>query len=128
MWVQPLGHEEPLKEGMATHSNTPAWRTPMERGAWPATVHGVTKNRTRLKRLSKHACLLVCYSQSEIIGKLVPPLPLWNSFLRVAERPSPWLSPSVRSLNKTETHISYIKPFPFNQDLLDFSSNPHLKS
>ena len=25
---------------------------PMDRGAWPATVHGVTQSRTRLKRLS----------------------------------------------------------------------------
>ena len=27
---------------------------PMDRGAWRATVHGVTKNWTRLKQLSKH--------------------------------------------------------------------------
>ena len=27
----------------------------MDRGAWRATVHGVTKNWTRLKQLSKHA-------------------------------------------------------------------------
>ena len=29
---------------------------PMGRGAWRATVHGVTKSQTGLKRLSKHAC------------------------------------------------------------------------
>ena len=29
---------------------------PMDREAWPATVHGVTKSRTRLKRLSTHTC------------------------------------------------------------------------
>ena len=28
---------------------------PMERGAWRATVHGVTKSPTRLKRLSIHS-------------------------------------------------------------------------
>ena len=27
----------------------------MDRGTWPATVHGVTKNRARLKWLSTHA-------------------------------------------------------------------------
>ena len=27
---------------------------PMDRGAWRARVHGVTKTRTRLKRLSEH--------------------------------------------------------------------------
>ena len=31
----------------------------MERGDWPATVHGVTKSRTRLKRLSSSSCSLV---------------------------------------------------------------------
>ena len=29
---------------------------PTDREAWPATVHGVTKSRTRLKRLSTHTC------------------------------------------------------------------------
>ena len=28
-----LGWEDPLEEGMATHSNTVAWRIPMDRGA-----------------------------------------------------------------------------------------------
>ena len=47
-WVQSLGSEEPLEEGMATHSSIPAWRIPMDRGAWRATIHGVTENRTPL--------------------------------------------------------------------------------
>jgi len=45
-WVQSLGWEDPLEEGMATHSSILAWRIPMDRGAWQATVHGVTKSRT----------------------------------------------------------------------------------
>ena len=28
MWVQSLGHEDPLEEEMATHSNMLAWRIP----------------------------------------------------------------------------------------------------
>ena len=28
---------------MATHSSILAWRIPMDRGAWKATVHGVAK-------------------------------------------------------------------------------------
>ena len=32
--VQSLGWEEPLEEGMATHSSIFAWRIPMDRGAW----------------------------------------------------------------------------------------------
>ena len=33
---------------MATHSSILAWRIPMDRGAWWATVHAVTKSRTLL--------------------------------------------------------------------------------
>ena len=35
-WVWPLGWEDPLEEGMATHSSILAWRIPMDRGAWQA--------------------------------------------------------------------------------------------
>ena len=38
-WVQSLGWDDPLEEGMATHSSILAWRIPMDRGAWRATVH-----------------------------------------------------------------------------------------
>ena len=44
-----LGQEDPLEEGMATHSSILAWRIPMHRGAWWATVHRVAKSQTRLK-------------------------------------------------------------------------------
>ena len=40
---------------MATHSSIIAWRIRMDRGAWRATVHGVAKSPTRLKRLSRQA-------------------------------------------------------------------------
>ena len=40
-WVPSLGWEDPLEEGMATHSSLLAWRTPMDRGPRRATVHGV---------------------------------------------------------------------------------------
>ena len=43
-WVQSLGWEDPLEDGMATHSILLAWRIPMHRGAWQAAVHGVTKS------------------------------------------------------------------------------------
>ena len=53
-WVQSLGWEDPLEEGIATHSSILAWRMPMDREAWRAIVHRVTKSRTRLKQLSMH--------------------------------------------------------------------------
>ena len=48
MGIRSLGQEEPLEEGMATHSSILAWRNPMDRGAWQATVHGVAKSWTQL--------------------------------------------------------------------------------
>ena len=42
-WVQSLGWEDPLEEGVATHSSILAWRITTDRGAWWATVHGVAK-------------------------------------------------------------------------------------
>ena len=42
--VQFLGREDPLEEGMATHFSIFAWRSPMDRGAWRATVHGVAES------------------------------------------------------------------------------------
>ena len=41
-----LGREDPLEEGMTTHSSIPAWRIPMDRGAWKATVQRVIKSQT----------------------------------------------------------------------------------
>ena len=44
-WVQSLDWEDPLEEGMATHSSILAWRIPMGRGTWWATVHRVAKSQ-----------------------------------------------------------------------------------
>ena len=44
-WVPPLGWEDPLEEGTATHFN------PHGRGAWQTTVHTVAKSRTQQKQL-----------------------------------------------------------------------------
>ena len=40
------GGEETLEEEMATHSSILAWRIPMGRGTWQATVHAVVKSWT----------------------------------------------------------------------------------
>ena len=39
MPVQSLDQEDALEKEMATHSSILAWRIPMDRGAWQATVH-----------------------------------------------------------------------------------------
>ena len=48
-WVPSLGWKDPLKKGMTTHSSILALRSPMARGVWQATVHGVAKNWTQLR-------------------------------------------------------------------------------
>ena len=54
VWVRVLNWEDPLEEGMATHTSIPAWRIPWTRGAWQTTVHRVAKNQTQV---SMHAYL-----------------------------------------------------------------------
>ena len=44
MQVWSLAWEDPLEEGMATHSSILAWRIPMNGGVWWAMVHRVTKS------------------------------------------------------------------------------------
>ena len=44
-WLPSLGWEDPLEEGMATHSSSLPWSIPMDRGTWQTTVHGVTKSQ-----------------------------------------------------------------------------------
>ena len=47
-WVRSLGWEDPLEEGMATHSSVLAWRIPWTEEPGGATVHGVAKSQTPL--------------------------------------------------------------------------------
>ena len=54
-WVQCLGWEDCQEEGMATHSSVLTWRIPMDRGAWRATVHGVTESDTTKTKHSSTA-------------------------------------------------------------------------
>ena len=52
-WVRSLGWEDPLEEGMTTHSTILAWRIPMDRGAWRASPWG-RKELDMTERLSTH--------------------------------------------------------------------------
>ena len=44
--VPNLDWEDPLEKRMAVHFSIVAWRIPMDRGAWWATVHRVAKSQT----------------------------------------------------------------------------------
>ena len=46
--VQYLDWKDPLEKKMATHSSILAWKNSMERGAWRATFHRVSKSPTLL--------------------------------------------------------------------------------
>ena len=48
-WVRSLAWENPLEEGMATHSSILAWIIPKDSGAWWATVHGDRKESDMTK-------------------------------------------------------------------------------
>ena len=58
-WFRSLGCEDPLEEGMTTHSSILAWRIPMDRGPWWAKVHGVTESDTTEQ---------LTYTNMELIG------------------------------------------------------------
>ena len=80
----PLGWEDSLEEGMATHSNILSWKTP-----WTADPGGVAKSQTQLKQLSRDTWKVTAQQwEQEVLWVKVPSLPssvlLWKeySFLR----------------------------------------------
>ena len=68
MWVQSLGGEDPLKEEMATHSSIFCLENPLDRGAWKAAVHGVTKCYTWLSNWAQ---------------KIYRAWPVWSSHINI---------------------------------------------
>ena len=65
MRVPSLGQEDPLEEGMATHSRIVAWRIPWTEE--PGRLHSmVSQSWTRLKQLSMHSRQ---YSLDYIVGQ-----------------------------------------------------------
>ena len=45
-WVQSLGREDSLREGNGTPLQFSCLGNPVDRGAWRATVHGVSESDT----------------------------------------------------------------------------------
>ena len=89
-WVPSLDQAGPLEEGMATHSSVLTWRIPMERGAWWAAEHGVTKSQRRLSNSAEHTGFSSsCGEQGPLSGcdprgfSLQWLLPLWRTGSRV---------------------------------------------
>ena len=71
------GSGRPPGEGNGNPLQYFCLENPMDRGAWWASVHGVTKSQTRPKRLSMHA-RTVLYPQSQVNSR--KPKDFQNSF------------------------------------------------
>ena len=53
-WVQSLGWEDRLEEGVATHPCVLTWRIPLDRGAWRAYGPWGHKSQTQLSDSAQH--------------------------------------------------------------------------
>ena len=73
-WVQSLGWEDPLKEGMATHSNMLAWRIPWieERGGLYSSW-GRKELDTTEQLSTQHSCYTCNLSKKCTVVALNPP-------------------------------------------------------
>ena len=79
-WVQSLGWEDPLEEGMATHSRILAWRIHMDRGAGYKSMESqrvghdwVTKHSTERDYMSPSCSLFTGF------GLWQYPVKIWHS-------------------------------------------------
>ena len=91
-----LGWENTMEEGTATHSSILAWKIPMDRQAWRATVHAVS--RVRLYWVTKHSRKLLSLGLGRWLSgaqmRLPPPfgfLAQKNLLFRCVYSPGLWL-------------------------------------
>ena len=113
-WVQSLGQEDPLEEGMATHSSFFGWRVPLDKGAWQATEPGVaesdmtaTKHRTVEFSIDSPIPILVNTCGVEYKGYSWLPISCCLA-LRAGRRMtgSPWMSTPVFSPTNITSELS----------------------
>ena len=64
MQAQSLGWEDPLEEGMVTHSSIFCLENPHGQRSLLATVLTVAKSRTELKQLSMHTDKIMLYKSA----------------------------------------------------------------
>ena len=104
--VQSLGWEDPLEEGMATHSNIYVWGSPWTKENWRATVHTVTKSQIQLKQLSMQAL-----GSKKLLSQ-------WKT-LALAYGPFPRLKPCHHHLELLQNpQIQLPSPMPLDSLLL----------
>ena len=115
-WVLSQDREDPLEEGLAIQSSILAWRIPMDRGAWPATVLGIVKRGDTTERLSTVAQVRICIQAGRIrqehffAENLVEKKKRWTDcqnwwlYQRVALREGPEPTPSSCCQTKKKRH------------------------
>ena len=123
-WGQSLGWEDPLEEGMTTHSSILAWRIPMDCSLPGSSVHGATKSdlSTQLstKQLSTQhstlvvAVLVLCAPIGHALWKW------WNTDVFIAKVSSSqtWVSSSfsiVSCLSYPSPNLFYFSPCSASQ-------------
>ena len=91
---------------MATHSSILAWRISMDRRAWQATVHGITKSRTWLSMHEPQQRLLQSTS-----------FQFWWSLIYLSLFLMNFLVLYVRNLSLTQSHKDFLC---FLLELLEF--------
>ena len=67
MWIRSLGREDPLEEGMATHSSILAWRTPWTEESGGLQSMGVAE-RNFVMDMTEHTC--TAHLQEHKAGKI----------------------------------------------------------
>ena len=77
--VRSLGQEDPLKEGMATHSSILAWRTLMERGAWWATSIGSQRDMTLSRKVHLHKAMVFPVVMYEFKSSIIMKAESWRT-------------------------------------------------
>ena len=78
-WVQSLGWEDPLEEGMATHCSILAWRI-----SWteePGGLQSMGLQRVSHDRATKHSTLLEYIYWDSLVAQLVKNLPAMQETL-----------------------------------------------
>ena len=92
-WVRSPGGKDPMEKGNGSSFQYSYLENPMDRGAWWATVHRVTKSQIGLKWLGTHACKLI-RTQWDLLyfSSLKISLFMWNVANRFPKYPQVWNS------------------------------------